>query len=72
MSEDARRVPELLIGRLTVEQQRVLRTRFGLREDGTDGPLLSTRETAALLGLSEERVRRLEREALTRLRFLKD
>jgi RNA polymerase nonessential primary-like sigma factor len=49
---------------LSAQERQVLAIRYGLG----DGHPLSLRETGRMLGLSAERVRQIEREALAKLR----
>lgn len=53
-----------LIADLTPQQQRVISLRFGLE----DGKNMTLAKIGALLDISRERVRQIEREALTKLR----
>ena len=53
-----------LMGDLTPQQREVLTLRFGL----TDGQALTLARIGELLNISRERVRQIEREALTKLR----
>lgn len=53
-----------LMGDLTPQQKEVLTLRFGL----TDGQALTLARIGELLNISRERVRQIEREALTKLR----
>ena len=53
-----------LMAELTPQQQRVLHLRFGL----DDGKHMTLAKIGELLSISRERVRQIEREALTRLR----
>jgi RNA polymerase nonessential primary-like sigma factor len=59
-----RRDLEHLLDGLTVQQQQVLRLRFGLG----DGQTLTLAKIGEILSISRERVRQIEREALTKLR----
>ena len=59
-----RRDLERLMGDLTPQQQQVLRLRFGL----ADGQTLTLAKIGEMLSISRERVRQIEREALTKLR----
>jgi RNA polymerase nonessential primary-like sigma factor len=59
-----RRDLERLMVDLTPQQQQVLRLRFGL----TDGQTLTLAKIGEMLSISRERVRQIEREALTKLR----
>lgn len=53
-----------MVAQLTSQQQRVLTLRFGLN----DSPVLTLAQTANMLGISRERVRQIEREAIVKLR----
>jgi RNA polymerase primary sigma factor len=53
-----------MLARLTARERRVLRLRFGL----VDGRRCSLEEIGRRLGVSRERVRQIQKEALTRLR----
>lgn len=55
---------EKLLNELTPQQQEVLSLRFGL----TDGKTMTLAKIGARLSISRERVRQIEREALTKLR----
>jgi RNA polymerase nonessential primary-like sigma factor len=55
---------ERLLSELTPQQQEVLSLRFGL----TDGKTMTLAKIGARLSISRERVRQIEREALTKLR----
>jgi RNA polymerase nonessential primary-like sigma factor len=55
---------ERLMSELTPQQQEVLSLRFGL----TDGQTMTLAKIGDLLSISRERVRQIEREALTKLR----
>jgi RNA polymerase primary sigma factor len=57
-----------MLARLTARQRRILRLRFGL----VDGRRCSLEEIGRRLGLSRERVRQIEKEALARLRDATD
>ncbi|MDA0269278.1 MAG: RNA polymerase sigma factor, RpoD/SigA family [Cyanobacteria bacterium] len=59
-----RRDLEHLLEGLTTQQQQVLRLRFGLG----DGQTLTLAKIGEILSISRERVRQIEREALTKLR----
>ncbi|MBE9034847.1 RNA polymerase sigma factor, RpoD/SigA family [aff. Roholtiella sp. LEGE 12411] len=55
---------ERLMGDLTPQQREVITLRFGL----TDGQALTLAKIGEILNISRERVRQIEREALTKLR----
>ena len=55
---------ERLMGELTPQQQEVIKLRFGL----LDGQALTLAKVGDVLNISRERVRQIEREALTKLR----
>ena len=55
---------ERLMGDLTPQQREVLSLRFGL----SDGKTMTLAKIGDLLAISRERVRQIEREALTKLR----
>lgn len=55
---------ESLLGRLTERQQQVLRLRFGM----DDGEFRSLEEVGKLLGISKERSRQIERQAVSKLK----
>jgi RNA polymerase primary sigma factor len=56
---------ETLLGDLTAREARILRLRYGLQ----DGQAHTLQEVADKFGLSRERVRQIEREALAKLRL---
>jgi len=56
---------ESLLGDLTAREARILRLRYGLQ----DGQAHTLQEVADKFGLSRERVRQIEREALAKLRL---
>jgi RNA polymerase nonessential primary-like sigma factor len=55
---------ERLMGDLTPQQREVLALRFGL----ADGKTMTLAKIGDMLSISRERVRQIEREALTKLR----
>jgi RNA polymerase primary sigma factor len=57
---------EELLGVLTAREARVLRLRYGLQ----DGQMRTLKEVAAKFGLSRERIRQIEREALAKIRLV--
>jgi len=57
---------EHLLGRLTQRQQQVLQLRFGM----TDGQCHSLSEIGQLLGISKERARQIEKQAMEKLQSL--
>ncbi len=57
-----------LLGMLTPRQRRILKLRFGME----DGVCHSLEEIGTLLGVSKERVRQIERQAMDRLQKLGD
>lgn len=63
---ELKKTMESLVGKLTQRQQQVLRLRFGM----ADGTCYSLERTGALLGISKERVRQVEKQAMDRLHRL--
>lgn len=61
LSIDREKVPEIL-KRLTPAESKVLRMRFGI-----DGQELTLMQTGEILGISAERVRQIQAEALSKL-----
>lgn len=59
-----------MLERLPEREQKILTFRFGL--DGYEGPPRTLKEVGALVGLTRERVRQLEKEALAKLQVLLD
>jgi len=57
-----------LIARLPRRQQKILELRFGL--DGYQGPPRTFKEIGAVIGLTRERVRQLEKKALANLKTI--
>jgi DNA-directed RNA polymerase sigma subunit (sigma70/sigma32) len=55
-------------GLLTPQEIAVLRLRYGITEEGAPAEPLSARETSTALGLHHDGARRLEKEALRKLR----
>lgn len=64
--EEMNRTLEELLGKLTPRQQQVLRLHYGLEE----GKCLSLEEISGILGVSKERVRQIERQAMDKLQKL--
>lgn len=64
-ASEAKETIDRLLPKLSARHQRVLRLKFGL---GGDGVPLNLRELGERLGVSRERARQLELQALTRLR----
>ncbi|MCE5326810.1 MAG: sigma-70 family RNA polymerase sigma factor [Planctomycetaceae bacterium] len=58
-----------LLARLDARERRILELRFGLGKS-EESPQLTYKEIGRLIGLTRERVRQLERQALQRLRAL--
>jgi RNA polymerase primary sigma factor len=57
---------EELLSKLAPREARVLRLRYGLQ----DGQTRTLKEIAEKFGLSRERIRQIEQEALTKLRIV--
>ena len=57
-----------LLSHLEPREQKIMELRFGL--DGYDGPPRTFKEIGAIIGLTRERVRQLEKQALGQLRAL--
>ncbi len=64
--QELSRVMECLLGMLTQRQQQVLRLRFGM----IDGVCHSLEEIGAILGISKERARQIEHQAMDKLQKL--
>ena len=64
--EELNHTVDNLLGTLNARQQQVLRMHFGI-EDGTCHPL---EEIGAILGISKERVRQIEKQAMEKLQKL--
>ncbi len=64
---ELKRTVEELLGMLTERQQKVLRMHFGMDEDGI---CHSLEEISILLGVSKERTRQIERQAMDKLQKL--
>ena len=66
---------ECVLSALTPREQVVLKLRFGLGKGEADketGPAYTLAEIGEELGMSRERVRQIEAEALTKLRAAKE
>ena len=61
--DELNRTMEELLGTLTERQQQVLRLRFGM----TDGTNHSLEQIGAILGISKERARQIEKQAIEKL-----
>ena len=59
-----------LLGHLEPREQKILSLRFGL--DGHEGPPRTFKEIGEVIGLTRERVRQLEKKALSELKGLAD
>jgi RNA polymerase sigma factor (sigma-70 family) len=57
-----------LLGKVEPRERRILELRYGL--DGYDGPQRTFKEIGAIIGLTRERVRQLEKKALSELNAL--
>jgi RNA polymerase sigma factor (sigma-70 family) len=57
-----------MLGQLPERERWILELRFGL--DGRQGPSLTYKQIGAIVGLTRERVRQLEKEAMERLKAL--
>ena len=57
---------EVLLGKLTLRQQQVLRLHFGME----DGVCHSLERIGKLLGISKERARQIEHDAINKLKNL--
>ena len=64
--EELNRILEQLLSMLNDRQQRILRLRFGME----DGRIHSLEEIAQMLGVSKERVRQVEKQAIEKLKKL--
>ncbi len=65
ITADIRQIVTEAMGVLTPRECRILEERFGLREDDTEGKKLH--EIAAKFGLTRERIRQVQQDALQRL-----
>jgi len=66
LSEGISPMVRKLIARLPQREQKILELRFGL--DGYEGPPRTFKEIGAIIGLTRERVRQLEKKALANLK----
>ena len=66
MREELERTLEQLLDRLTARQKQLLQLRFGM----TDGKCHSLEEVGVALGISKERARQVEKQAMDKLKQL--
>ena len=64
--QEMKAILEDLMGKLNERQQTILRLRFGME----DGVCHSLEKIAEIIGVSKERVRQIEKQAITRLNKL--
>ena len=64
--QEMRRTLEALLGMLSERQQQVLRLRFGIE----DGECHTLEQIGAVLGISKERARQIEHQAVDKLQKL--